>query len=300
MENVDLEASGPNREQIEHWNGAAGEKWVRLQDLLDAQLRPFGEAVMEASGLGMGESVVDIGCGCGDTTIEIARRVGPDGRVLGVDISSHMLERARQLARDSTLGNISFENADAQTHVFDADGADLLFSRFGVMFFAEPAQAFDNLRKALRADGRMTFVCWRAIDDNPWMQVPTVAAMEHIEIELPTDPRAPGPFAFADESRLKDVLESGGLRDVAVRPYDLAMTLGGGAPVDEVASFMIELGPMGRSIPAASEKVRRKVIEAVRDSLVRFETDDGIVMPAGVWIVTARPGLPASQAHGWS
>ncbi len=286
----ELDASGPNREQIEYWNDKAGAKWVGLQELLDTQLAPLGQVAMDAARVGEGESVVDVGCGCGTTTLEIARRVGSRGQVRGVDISLRMLARARQTAGELGVGNVSFDNADAQTYGFDAGHADLIFSRFGVMFFAEPAAAFANLREALKPNGRMAFVCWRAIGDNPWMQVPTMAAMEHIQIELPTDPHAAGPFAFADEAYLKGVLEAGGFGDITIKACDLGIALGGGAPIEEVASFMIEIGPMGRALAGASDELRVTVVGAVRDSLLPFESSTGIVMPAGTWVVTATPG----------
>ncbi len=288
MSDIPESQAGPNQEQIDYWNANAGEKWVRLQDLLDEQLRQFGEAAMDAGGVSAGESVIDVGCGCGDTTLELARRVGPEGRALGVDISAPMLARAAETARAGGVTNASFEEADAQTHAFAEGGADLIFSRFGMMFFADPPAAFANLRSALSPDGRFSLVCWRSIQQNPWMLIPTMAAMQHIEIEIPKDPYAPGPFSLADEGHLTEVLEKGGLNDIDLAPYDTAMTLAAGASVDEAARFMMEMGPMARVLPSVDEDTKARVVEAVRDSLAPHESDAGIVMDAAAWIVSAR------------
>jgi len=162
-----MDATGPNAEQIVYWNETAGPKWVALQELLDAQIEPLGLAMMDLLDIATGEHVLDVGCGTGQTTVELGRRTGPSGRVTGVDVSSPMLTRARERAGASGSGNVTFIQADAQTHEFDMATADVCFSRFGIMFFADPAAAFANLRAALGPGGRLGFVCWQAVQDNP-------------------------------------------------------------------------------------------------------------------------------------
>src|SRR5262249_38336345 len=149
--------------------------------------------------------VLDVGCGCGDSTVDLARRVAPDGTVVGMDISAVMLERARQTAREQGV-NARFEHADAQTHAFAPASFDVLFSRFGVMFFADPTAAFANLRSALRPGGKLAFVCWQSLAENPWMLVPLGAAFQIIPPPPMPAPDAPGPFAFADQSRVRSIL----------------------------------------------------------------------------------------------
>ena len=160
-----------NADQISFWDGETGQRWVRHQGKFDAILHPFGVRVMERADLSPGERVLDVGCGCGQTTVEIAQKLGPQGAVTGIDVSNAMLAQARARAEGVTGAAIAFERADAETHAI-ADGAfDLVFSRFGTMFFANPQAAFSNLRAALAAGGRLGFVCWQKPDSNPWFMV---------------------------------------------------------------------------------------------------------------------------------
>ena len=207
-------ATGPNAEQIEYWNSERARKWVELQERMDALIEAFGARAIERAGLAAGERVIDVGCGCGGTTLDLAGRVGARGRVLGVDISAVMLSRARERAKSVGLANVEFVDADAQTHAFEAGAWDCAFSRFGVMFFADPARAFANLRRALRQGGRVSFACWRAMPENEWVTVPLTALMKVIAPPPPPLPGAPGPFAFGDPQRVRGLLgEAGFARD---------------------------------------------------------------------------------------
>ena len=172
-----MDAAGPNAEQITYWNDTAGPKWVAYEDLLDAQIRALGEAAMDRVGIQTGDRVLDVGCGTGQTSIELARRVGTGGAVTAIDLSGPMLARARARA-DGAARSVDFLEADAQTHRFEPASFDVCFSRFGIMFFAEPDVAFANLRSALRPAGRLGFVCWQRLADNPWMLVPLMAAAD--------------------------------------------------------------------------------------------------------------------------
>src|SRR5947199_350388 len=207
-----LEPAGPNAEQIKYWNETAGPKWIAFQRLLDAQLEPLGRRTMDAAGSVGGERVLDVGCGCGDTTLELGRRVGPEGRVLGVDVSGGMVARAAEAAREARLRNVGFENADAQTHRFARGEFDVLYSRFGVMFFADAAAAFTNLRSALGPGGRLAFICWQALRENPWLAVPLAAAARHLTLPPPPAPDAPGPFSLGDPERVRGILSRGSIR----------------------------------------------------------------------------------------
>ena len=186
-----LTPTGPNAEQIRYWNEVNAEKWIRFQGVIDEQIRSLGRAAMERVAMRSGERALDVGCGCGDTTLEIAHRVGPAGFVVGLDVSAPMLAEAERRARERSVSNARFLNADAQTHTFSAAGFDVGFSRFGVMFFADPARAFANLGHALRPGGRFAFVCWQAIDRNPWMGVPMAAAARE-SLPAAVGPAGPG------------------------------------------------------------------------------------------------------------
>jgi len=271
-----------NADQIAYWNAQAGETWAAQQEKLDRQIAPLGDAAIEALSPRAGERLIDIGCGCGQTTLELAEAVGPSGSVLGVDISHPMLDVARRRAAD--LGNVAFLEADAQTHPFEPGGADGVFSRFGVMFFADPTAAFANIRKAMKSGGRLAFVCWRPLPFNDWMRVPVEAALAHVAAPPPGDPTAPGPFAFADPGRVRTILAGAGYRDIDLTPYD---TFVGGHPLDEAVALSLKVGPLGMLLRENPDK-RDVVIDAVRRALAPHDGVDGVMLPAAVWIVTAK------------
>jgi SAM-dependent methyltransferase len=281
-----LDRSGPNAEQIKYWNEAAGPKWVAFQAFLDAQLRRFGRAVMDRAGLTGGGRVVDVGCGCGDTTLELARRVGPTGEAVGIDISAVMLERARESAQATGIANVRFEQLDVQTHDVPAPPFDVVYSRFGIMFFSDPLAAFTRLRGALRPGGRLACICWRALAENPWLLVPLMAAAQHVPLPAPPPPEAPGPFSLADPDRVRGILTGAGFRDLAVTPFDEPLTLGTGADLDQTVEFVLQLGPTGALMREASDEVRARVAVAVREAITPYRTSDGVRMPSAAWIVT--------------
>ena len=282
-----MDTTGPNAQQIQYWNETAGPKWVTLQAELDEMIRPLGRLVMERARLRPGERVLDVGCGCGDTTVELARRVAPGGGATGIDISAVMLERARQLAREQGVA-ARFELADAQTHVFAPTSADALFSRFGVMFFADPAAAFTNLRRALAPGGRLAFVCWQALPENPWMYVPVGAALQHVPMPPMPGPDAPGPFAFADPARVRGILERAGYQDIEFEDVRETLTVGGRGSLDQTVDFMLQMGPTAAALrESADPTLMPRAAAAVRAALEPYVTADGIRMSSASWIVTA-------------
>lgn len=281
-----LPLEGPNAEQITYWNQQAGPTWVAIQSVIDQQIRPLGLLAMERAGLTPGTAVLDVGCGCGDTTIELARRVAP-GDVLGLDISAPMLNRAIQQAKAAGVA-ARFEIADAQTYTFDAARFDVLFSRFGVMFFADPTAAFANLHRALKPDGRLAFVCWQSMMDNPWMTVPMAAALQHLPPPPIPVPGAPGPFAFADPDRVRGILAGAGFRDVALEPVQMTLSVGGGRSLDETVDFLLRMGPTARALRENEDpELIPAVTASVREALLPYQTDAGVKMESASWIVTA-------------
>jgi len=283
---TELRAEGPNAEQIEYWNDVSGPRWVSQQHLLDEMIAPLGETALERARVAAGERVLDIGCGCGDSSLELARRVTPSGSVTGIDLSRVMLERARARAVEAKLDNLTFEPADAQTVSFAAGTFDLLFSRFGVMFFADPVAAFANLRGSLRAGGRLAFLCWQAVTENPWMLVPMGAIASVVELPAPT-PGAPGPFAFADPERVTGILESAGFAEVSLDSVQRKIVVGGGS-VEGAVDFMMRIGPAGAALREADDAARKQAERAIGDALSPLADDQGqLRLDSATWIVTA-------------
>jgi SAM-dependent methyltransferase len=280
-----LEATGPNAAQITHWNGAMGETWVRLQEHLDDQFVPLTETAIDRAAVREGERILDVGCGTGKTTLELAERVGTGGKVLGLDISGPMLELARRRLASTGLAQASFEQVDAQTHAFSPSSFDLVFSRFGVMFFADPVAAFGNLRSALRKGGRLTFMCWRAPNENPWIAIPMAAAFQHIPRPPAPPPGAPGEFAFADGERVRAILSEAGFADVRVDPVDGTI---GRSSLDDAVFMTLNMGPVAAVLRDTGGDKREIVAEAVRGALAPHMRPEGLHLPAAVWIAQAR------------
>jgi SAM-dependent methyltransferase len=278
------ETTAPNADMAAYWNAAAGETWTELSDLLDRQLEGVGLTAMAALAPEPGERILDIGCGCGRTSLELAGRVGPNGAVTGADISRPMLAEARRRAQAAGLSQASFREGDVQTEAFPPRAYDAAFSRFGVMFFDDPPAAFANIRKALKPGGRLAFVCWRSLPENPWMLAPMGAALKHLPAPAPPEPGAPGPFAFADEARVRGILETAGFADVVVAPHDVQI---GGNSLEDSVKLSLRVGPLGAALRERPD-VASQVVDDIRNVLSQHVTDGRVGLPGAVWIVTAR------------
>jgi SAM-dependent methyltransferase len=281
------EAVEGNAAQIAYWNAKAAEAWTALQERLDALFAPITTVTLEAAAPAAGESVLDIGCGCGETVLALAGRVGSGGRVLGLDVSEPMAARARERIDSAGLGNVQVVVSDAATHGF-ADQADLLFSRFGVMFFADPTAAFANLRAAMRPDGRLLCAVWRVPADNGWLTVPFQAALPVLPPQPPAEPDAPGPFAFADADRVKAVLSGAGWRDVDTRRHDVSMQVAPPGRLDEATDFALRMGPLGRILEESGPELRTAARAAVKAALAAHDGPQGVTLGGSIWLVSAR------------
>jgi len=275
----EIEASGPNEAQIEYWNSWMGERWVQNQEDLDQLLAPLSEAAISAAGVRRNERALDVGCGCGATSLVMADR---GAITTGIDVSRPMLEHARTRAEGRS--NPEFVLADAALHEFNGD-FDLLFSRFGVMFFVEPVAAFANLRSALRSGGRVCFLCWQSADRNPWVSVPMAAVLPFLPPSEPVDPRAPGPFAFGDADYVSDILTQAGFDDVQAAPLERPLSLGQNATI--AAEFVTRIGPVSRVLVDLDEARRNELVAEVRTTLSPYERAEGVALGAACWIVTA-------------
>lgn len=283
-----LEPTGPNAEQIRYWNELAGPKWAAFSPLINAQVEPFGLQVMDRAGIEAGAHVLDVGCGSGHTTVELARRVGPTGSVMGIDISGPLIEQAAASVAEAGAAQVRLECADAQTYAFRPGAFDLLYSRFGIMFFAQPEEAFANLRAGLRPGGRLAFACWRGLQENQWMMVPLGAVLQHVPPPPMPAPGAPGPFAFADADRVHGILTRAGFADVAFEPVDGEMALAGDGGLDAAVGLMLQVGPAGAVLREAAPETRAAVAASMREALAPYDTPAGLLLGAALWIVTAR------------
>lgn len=272
-----------NDAQIEYWNGAAGQKWVEQSDRLDGMLQPFAEKVLEAAAIQSSERGLDVGCGAGALTLAATRASGSGA--LGVDVSEPLLNLARKRASDAGLP-AQFEREDA-SQFSAAEPFDLMISRFGVMFFEDPAAAFANIRKQLRSGGRLAFMCWQAFPINDWAFAPLQAAMPLLkELPEPPEPHAPGPFAFADKDRVARILGDAGWQNISIDSFETQMAL----PGDDVATsagFMLEIGPLSRLIAAQDldpEIIKNAVIERLS---AEADENGRIAMKSACWLVRA-------------
>ncbi len=273
-----------NRAQIDYWNGPAGEKWAKHNSETDRNLSAAADAALKLAAAQPGERVLDIGCGAGVTSLLLAEEVGPGGRVTGVDVSQPMLALARSRAHAK---NIEFIEADAALYPFLPE-YDLIFSRFGAMFFVDPAAAFANIRKGAAKDGRLAFVCWRSVDENEWVSLPYAAAKPVLPVQKPVHPHAPGPFAFADADRLRGILCAAGYSEIGIEKFDGMMELGASP---QEASFQVTqlMGPTARALRDADDATRAQAQDAVRQALARFQTGaENIRLGMACWLVSAR------------
>jgi SAM-dependent methyltransferase len=274
-----------NSAQAEYWTSVAGPRWTDHQEHQDQVLRPISDRLIAAAAPKPGDRVIDVGCGCGATTIDFAARVSPSGEVLGLDISKPMLARARErAARDLP---IRLELADATVYDFDPQRADLVVSRFGVMFFADPARSFANLRKGLKAGGRLAFACWRAAKLNPFFVLPLREAGKHAPPLPETDPEAPGPFAFASDARVRRILSDAGYANIVLEPQDLELDIAVGRGLDTAVRAAMTIGPTSRMLDGQSEGVRAAATADIRKALAAHARGDSVPLGAAIWIVTA-------------
>ncbi|MBV8799943.1 MAG: methyltransferase domain-containing protein [Alphaproteobacteria bacterium] len=276
--------NSPNAQQIEYWNGPAGERWAKAQDRIDHHLGLITEALLAFAAPKEGERILDIGCGGGTTALILRERVGPDGTVTGIDISAPNLALARARAH-AGMADVTFLAADAAVYEFEAV-FDVVFSRFGVMFFDDPPIAFANIRKALVKSGRVVFVCWRTFRENDWAFAPYQSALDLLPPQEPTDPHAPGPFAFAEEARIRSILDGAGFREIVVKPLDTTVNLG--ATAEDAVTEALTIGPLARAAAELDDAARKSIRARIKPLFDRYRTPYGITPPAAVWLVSAR------------
>jgi SAM-dependent methyltransferase len=270
-------------EQKALWNGVVGNAWVEAQTFLDPLFEPFEERLVDEVVAASARRVLDVGCGTGSTTVAIARRLGPEGVCVGVDLSQPMIAAAKARAqRDGVTA--SFVCADAAAHAFEAASFDMIVSRFGVMFFDDPVAAFQNLRRAARPDAPLRLIVWRSAADNPFMTTAERAAASIVPNLPARSPDGPGQFAFADPSRVRGILEASGWVAIDIAPMDVVRTF----PAAELVPNMTRLGPLGRVFHELDEPTRKRVIDGVRSAFDPYVHDHEVRFEAACWMIGAR------------
>ena len=274
-----------NTDQADFWSSEAGQVWVAHQDEFDTLLQQALEAVLQHAAPRPGESVLDVGCGTGASSLRLSDMVGNAGGVTAVDIAPPLLNRAR--ARAGARANLRFEHGDAQTHPFDRASADLVFSRFGVMFFADPLAAFANLRRAARPDGRLAMICWQGAPDNPWVMVPMQAAMDRLGKPEPIDPHAPGPMAFKDIDRVTGILSAAGWRNAKGTPVEVDLIPP--QTLESAADFATSAGPATRVLRErnGSDEDAAAICAACASGFAPYLKAHGLRIPARLIVYTA-------------
>jgi SAM-dependent methyltransferase len=274
-----------NADQIAYWNGPGGQRWADRQRSQDVLLAPIADLLIGRARPAAGERIVDVGCGSGAISVALAQEVGSSGHVMGIDISGPMLARARQTAPAGLP--VDFVLADATVYPFDPASFDLLVSRFGVMFFADPTLSFANLRQALKPSGRLAFACWREPRENPFFMVPLQAVYKHAPKQAQPGPEDPGPFSFASEARVHRILGEAGFRGIAMEPCDLALDIAIGHGLDAAIESALSIGPAARALAEQPPDVIAAATHSIREALAPLVRGQSVPLAAAIWIVTA-------------
>jgi SAM-dependent methyltransferase len=268
------------------WNSDATRRWVTEQARIDRLMADVTEAALAAAAPMPGEIVLDVGCGTGTTTLKLADAVGPSGQVLGVDISEQQLGLARQRVSDAGTTRVQLVLDDAATHDFAPESFDLCFTRFGVMFFADPVAAFRNIRRAMKPNGRLLLAVFRLGSENPWATA-SVAAIRHLVPPPPAlGPEDPGQFSWSDPARVRRVLNGAGFSNLALTPLDLLFTLG--ADATEAAEFATFIGQGARLLHGQPDETRQAARQAFEGFFKQHEGPGGVSLPGALWLVSAQ------------
>lgn len=283
----DQPAPSANAREIDFWNSASTRSWSEHFDRIDRFMQPITDVLYEHAAPRPGEAVIDIGCGSGTTVLEMARRVGPTGMVEGLDVATASVNRANERIADAGLSHATVRLADLSTAALGAHRYDLAVSRFGVMFFSDPAATFTRIHAAMKTGGRLAFAVFRTARENVWASAPVNAVRHLLELPPPPGQEDPGQFSWADPARVERILKGAGFRAISLTPIDPAMHYAGPGGAEDAADFCFLVGPILR----ASEKFTPEQRRNVRDKLVAFftgiEGPDGIVLPGANWIVKA-------------
>lgn len=278
-----------NEQQTEFWSGTGGEYWVANQQQMDTMLSPLGDKALEKIDLARVTRLLDVGCGTGTTTLDIAALLSSDGRATGADLSVPMTVYARERAADQGASNVDFMQCDIQTDPFEAQSFDAAFSRFGVMFFDDPILGLSHIHKALKPASPFAFVCWQAPSHNLWHSLAIKIARKYIDIPAPPSPQAPGPFAFADRDYLVSIIEAAGFSDIEIEPHEQEIELFAGMDIPTAAQNYARINPtIAAFLGDAGAADVAALIDDLAENLAPFHDGHGLRLPSATWIVSAK------------
>jgi len=274
-----------NADQLAFWNGLGGHTWVARQEHTDKTLAPVPEALLALAAPRAGERVLDVGCGCGASTLELARAVGPAGHVAALDISAPMLAEGKARAEATGIANVDWQQADAATAALD--GFDLLVSNFGVMFFGDRVAAFTNMRRGAAPNARMALVCWRTLAENPWMEVPMTAAAQHLPPRPKPVPNAPGMFAFADPEHVTEVLIAAGWAPPRFEKLDMDLDIAAGRGLEEAVVQSTQIGAVNSWLRNQPAEVVSAAVASLREALAPYADGASVRLPGAMWLISS-------------
>jgi len=289
-DNVDAQG---DVEFVDFWNTVLVPKFIKFKHILVDGLTHHSEAIFPKLQVKEGDSVLDVGCGFGDTAIKLARLTGPKGRVVGVDCCDAFMEYGIEEAKTEGLDNLTFVNGDVIIYPFEPE-YDFVFSRFGTMFFSNPVAGLRNMRKALRPGGIATHIVWRTAPDNPWLSMAKEVVLQYLpppgEDGLSC---GPGPFSMAGQDMVTGMMKAAGFEDVKFERVDAPVLVG--KTVQDAIDFQLAIGPAGEVFREAGEEAedkREQIEAALTVAINKQKTEaDGIVMPSSSWVISGvNPG----------
>ena len=277
-----------NKNQKDFWSGKGGDIWVERQNAMDTMLSPLGEAALNKLNFNEEENVLDIGCGCGHTTLNIAKRIGPSGNVTGLDISEPMLKRAKESAVEMSITNTSFKCIDVQTEDLGDQIYSTAFSRFGVMFFEDSVAAFKNINKSLISGGYLSFVCWQSPAVNPWQSLFIQEVKKFLDLPSPP-PRSPGPFAFMESEYVSSILEESKFQDIKIEGHETEVNMFSGRSLSDSVKDYISINPVvTQMLKESSENQIAEIVNSGIEAFSPYYSEKGLIFPSATWLVTAR------------
>ena len=275
-----------NAKQKDFWSGKGGDYWVEKQSEMDIMLNPLGEKALAKLDLKSNSEVLDIGCGCGATTLEIAKKVS-EGTVTGLDISVPMLDKAESEAGIQGIANVDFKVVDVQVDQLASEKYDYVYSRFGVMFFDDPYEAFKNIFSSIKEGGELSFVCWQDPSLNPWQSLSVQVIRGYLDMPSPP-PRSPGPFAFHEKDYVKEILEKSGFSNISFDDNQEDITMFSGKSLQEASEDYLAINPVvTEMLKDSPDDLKAEIVESLKEAFSEFHKGDGLVFPSATWVVSA-------------